>query len=472
MRTFPKILALALAALLVAPSFSQAATPTPLPTPGSIGPSCTIDTVAGNGTAASGADGIAASSSSMNNTRGVAADSLGGFYFSDSNSNRVRYVDPSGIVHHFAGSVSGSAGYAGDAGQAAQAYLSNPGPLILASDGSLFICDTGNNVVRRVNPSGVISTFAGNGATAYSSAEEGAPAINAHLNSVAGLALDGAGSLFVSDTNNHRVRKVDGSGNITTYAGNGTGAYAGDNGPATAASLFNPNGLFIDAGGNLYIADVNNQRVREVFASNGSITTVAGTGTAGFSGDGGPPLLAQLNNPKAVAVDASGHLVIADAVNNRLRALDSFGNISTVAGEGSSLGDGGPAISAQFNEIREMNRDPFGNLYLCDRYQNRIRKITACNPAPTATPTFTFTRTKTASPTPTRSPTATRTPSSTATRTATLTRTYTFSPTLSPTPCSSKSTKPFFLRICISRISPTSCPAGLFTGSSPMACTP
>ncbi len=275
---------------------------------------------------------------------------------------------------------------------ATSAQLAAPSGIALDASGNLFIADSGNNRVRMINPKGVITTVAGNG-TAGFSGDSGA-ATSAQLNGPVGVAVDAAGNLYIADVTNYLVRKVS-NGVITTVAGNGTGGFSGDGGPATSAQIYNPyelkvdaiNNLCVDAAGNLYIADSGNNRVREVTPA-GVITTVAGTGTGGFSGDGGPATSAQLHGPTGVTVDAAGNLFIADSANHRVRKVTPTGVISTVAGNGNVIffngtfptfgfgGDGIPATLAQLYYPNGVTVDAAGNLYIADSGNNRVRKVT------------------------------------------------------------------------------------------------
>jgi len=250
---------------------------------------------------------------------------------------------------------------------------------------------------------GTITTVAGNGTYGFSG--DGGPATNAALRAPYGVAVDTSGNLFIADTRNHRVRKVDASGTITTVAGNGIRGFSGDGGPATSATLNEASGVAVDTSGNLFIADMSNNRVRKVDAS-GTITTVAGNGTRGFFGDGGPATSATLYEPSGVAVDTSGNLFIADMWNNRVRKVDAFGLITTVAGSGqadistggvpyplacpsplgllcvpyvavSLLGDGGPAVAARLSAPTSVTIDDAGNLFIADTRHYRIRKVDA-----------------------------------------------------------------------------------------------
>jgi sugar lactone lactonase YvrE len=248
--------------------------------------------------------------------------------------------------------------------------------------GILYIADTGNQRIRKVAAgSGIISTVAGNGTVGFSG--DGGPATAAALAAYpSGVALDTAGNLYIADGNNSRIRKVDGSGIITTVAGNGASGFSGDSGPATAASLDFPQGVALDTAGNLYIGDSN--RIRKVATGSGIISTVAGHGTfTGFSGDGGPATAATLFGPQRVGLDVAGNLYIADYFNNRIRRVAAgSGIISTVAGigpvgsNGSFSGDGGAATAAALAVPNGVALDASGNLYIAD--SGRVRAVFAC----------------------------------------------------------------------------------------------
>ena len=225
----------------------------------------------------------------------------------------------------------GVQGYSGDGGAATNASLSYPSGVAVDASGNLFIADYYNNRIRQVDSSGLITTVAGNGTAAYSG--DGGPATNASLSYPSDLALDANGNLFIADTQNSVIRQVDTNGLITTVAGNGTAAYSGDGGVATNASLSYPSGVAVDASGDLFIADRNNHCIRQV-DTNGLITTVAGDGAQGYSGDGAAATNANLSYPSGVAVDASGNLLIADTGNQCIRQVDTNGLITTVAGNG------------------------------------------------------------------------------------------------------------------------------------------
>src|SRR5204863_478114 len=227
--------------------------------------------------------------------------------------------------------------------------------------------DLGNERIRKIaGATGVITTVAGNGVLGF--AGDGGAATNASLNSPASVAQDASGNLYIAEYANHRIRKVTAAtGIITTVAGNGINTFAGDGGAATSASLSHPNGVALDAGGNLYIADLGNERIRKVAAATGIITTVAGNGVISFAGDGGAATSASLTRPTGVALDASGNLYIADNVNHRIRKVDAAtGIITTMAGNGNPTfaGDGGAATSASVYVPTGVALDASGNLYI------------------------------------------------------------------------------------------------------------
>jgi len=329
-----------------------------------------ITTLAGGGILPIG-DGGLATAAQFANPLGLALGS-GNLYAADRGNNRVRRVDlATGTITTFAGN--GEAGSAGDGGPATAAQLNNPFGVALDSV-SLYIGEPAGNRVRRVDlATGIITTFAGTGVAGFSG--DGGPATSAQINTPRHIAVD-ARYLYIADNANNRVRRVDlATGIITTLAGTGVQGFSGDGGPATAAQLSGPNGLALDSR-NLYLVDTGNYRVRRVELATGTITTVAGTGAPGFSGDGGPATAAQINNPFGVAVD-SGNLYIGDYGNNRVRRVDlATGTITTFAGTGVAGfgGDGGPATAAQIAGPIAFALDS-GNLYIADRNNNRVRRV-------------------------------------------------------------------------------------------------
>jgi trimeric autotransporter adhesin len=331
-----------------------------------------ITTIAGNNTAGYSGDGGAATAAELYDPRCVAVDGSGNVYIADAYNNRIRKVDPSGVISTFAGN--GTAGYSGDGGAATAAELSYPRGVAVDGSGNVYIADQNNNRVRKVAPSGFISTFAGNGTAGYSG--DGGAATAAKLYYPTGVAVDGSGNVYIADYFNHRIRKVDPSGVISTIAGNSNVGYSGDGGAATAAKLYYPLGVAVDGSGNVYIADEDNHRIRKVNPL-GIISTIAGNGTVGYSGDGGAATAAELDDPTGVAVDGSGNVYIADQANSVIRKVDLSGVISTFAGNGTFgySGDGGVAIAAQLNHPAGVAVDGSGNVYIADYYNNRIRKV-------------------------------------------------------------------------------------------------
>lgn len=285
-----------------------------------------ITTIAGTGVAGFSGDGGAATSAQLDTPTGIAIDANGNLYIADSHNQRIREVS-AGKITTIAGT--GVAGYSGDGSAATSAQLDLPGAVAVDANGNVYIADTNNQRVRKVS-GGNITTVAGTGEQNYTG--DGGAATSASLDSPAGVAVDSAGNLYISDRHNHRIREVSVSGMITTLAGSGTptfaGGFGGDGAAATAASLASPTGISVDTNGDVYIADSKNQRVRQI--SNGSINTVAGTGEQGFAGDSGPAVSAVLDTPRAAATDASGNLAIADTFNQRIRSAElptiSFGN--------------------------------------------------------------------------------------------------------------------------------------------------
>ncbi len=303
---------------------------------------------------------------------GVAVDSAGNLYIADLQANRVRRVDASGIITTVAGT--GVGGYSGDNGPAVAAQLDFPTGVAVDSAGNLYIADLGNRCIRRVDARGMITTAAGTGVDGFSG--DNGPAIQAQLSRTTGVALDNAGNLYIADFDNHRIRRVDARGMITTAAGTGVDGFSGDNGPAVSARLHGPSGVALDNAGNLYFADSYNHRIRRVDTS-GTITTVAGTGVGGFSGDNGPAVSARLHGPSGVALDNAGNLYFADSYNHRIRRVGTSGTITTVIGTGvrGFSGDNGPAVQAQLNFPDGMVLDGAGNLYIADSDNHRIRRV-------------------------------------------------------------------------------------------------
>ena len=347
--------------------------------------------MAGDGTRGYAGDGGLATSASLEFPRSVAVDASGNIYIADSFNNRIRVVTKStGIITTVAGNGTGA--YARDGGLATSASLY---ALCVAVDasGNIYIADSFNNRIRLVTKStGIITTVAGDGTRGYTG--DGGLATSAGLNAPLGFAVDASGNIYIADTNNDRIRLVTKStGIITTVAGDGSFGDYGDGGLATSARLSYPNGVAVDASGNIYIADSYYHRIRVVTKSTGIITTVAGDGSFDYNGDGGLATSAGLYYPYGVAVDASGNIYIADSEFNRIRLVTkSTGIITTVAGGGSLdyTGDGGLATSAGLFGPTGVAVDASGNIYIADYYNHRIRLVTpkasAASLAPSLSP--------------------------------------------------------------------------------------
>ena len=343
----------------------------------------------------------------------IVFDSQGNLYFAETNNHVIREVTPAGGLTTVAGT--GVQGFSGDGGLATSAELDSPAGLALDSAGNFYIADTHNQRIRKITlAAGLIATVAGTGVAGF--AGDGGPAAAALLDHPTALALDSAGNLYIADTGNQRIRKLTAAtGAITTVAGDGVEGFSGDNGPATAASIDSPAGIALDSAGNLYLADTHNQRIRRVAALTGAITTVAGAGAATnapqpFAGDNGPATSATLALPRGLAFDTAGDLYIADSANHRIRVVSaSTAKIATVAGQGTETfaGDGAPAIDASLDSPRAVALSPADLLTLADTGNARVRQLDALptpgpdihtiagagaaavstNPTPTPTPT-------------------------------------------------------------------------------------
>jgi RHS repeat-associated protein len=329
-----------------------------------------ITTVAGNGTYGDSGDGGPATQAQLAPI-GMAVSADGSLYIADIINNRIRRMEPDGRLTTAAGN--GSAGYSGDGGPATQAQLAAPRGVAVGPNNDLYIADYDNNRVRRVGLDGRVNTVAGNGTVGNSG--DGGAAILAQLAMPMGVAVGPDGSLYIADTYNHRIRRVDPNGIMTTVAGNGTYGRKGDGGPATAGQLTAPAGVAVGADGSLYIAEKeDNTRVRRV-GPDGIMTTVAGNGLYGYGGDGGPAIQAQLQEPRGVALGRDGSLYIVDTGNHRIRWVGPDGIITTVAGTHISGygGDGGPATAAVLSFPQGVAVAPDGSLYIADSF--RVRRV-------------------------------------------------------------------------------------------------
>src|ERR1019366_5909839 len=336
-------------------------------------PNTIITTVAGNGANTYAGDGGQATNASVGNAPGVAAAPNGSFLIADRFNNRIRQVNTNGIIITVAGT--NNIGFAGDGGAANLARLNRPYGVALDLWGNYSVADTGNNRILKVDTNGVISTVAGSGTAGFDG--DGAAATNTALNAPSGVAVDAAGNLFIADYGNNRVRKVDAAGVISTIAGTNSAGFAGDGGLAVNSKLSSPQGVAVDSTGNLFIADYGNNRIRRVDAS-GNITTFAGTNSSGYLGDGGAATNTRLNLPTGVAVDPSGYVMIADCNNNRIRQVSPSGIISTVAGNGSTAysGDGDAPTNASLYQPFGLTVEAAGSLLIADQNHSRIRRVT------------------------------------------------------------------------------------------------
>ena len=336
----------------------------------------TLKTVAGDGGEQLG-DGGPATKAGLCGPTDVALDADGNMYISDTGDYcngpggaTVRKVDKSGIITTFAGT--GEYGFSGDGGPATKARLYSPSAVAVDREGNLFISDESNSRIRKVNKDGIITTFAGTGEEGHSG--DRGPATSAKLTDTGGIAFDDRGNLYLADE--FSVRKINRSGTITTVAGTGQAGFSGDGGPATEAR-FEANDLALDREGNMYIADTENNRIRKV-DKDGIIHTIAGTGKEGYSGDGGPATKAALNLPTGIALDGEGNLFIACHHNSRVRKVDKDGTITTVAGTG-QMGfnrEKGSARKVMLNQPWDVYfDDESGDLYIADAFNSRIRAV-------------------------------------------------------------------------------------------------
>ena len=339
--------------------------------PGSAGAGGIISSIEGIGVLGFAGDGGPAKMAEMNVPRGICADSSGNLYIADWANNRVRKINSGGTISTISGS--GILSYSGDGGAATKAQLNAPGAVAVDASGNIYIADTGNNVVRQVTPKGVISTFAGTGTAGFSG--DGSAASKAQLNAPQGLAVDTAGNVYIADAGNFRVRVVGTNGNISTFAGSGSQGYTGDGGQATGAKFYLPGAVATDKSGNVYIADFQACVVREVVAS-GIISTVAGNGGCGFSGDGGPATAALLYEPSSVGLDPSGNLYITTLGDNRVRMVSTNGVITTIAGNGADgyTGESVPALSSKLAAPNGVVADASGNVYI-SMAGNRVMQV-------------------------------------------------------------------------------------------------
>lgn len=353
----------------------------------------TITTFAGTGTPGYSGDGGQAADAQIYFPMEIAVDQAGNVYFAEYGSHRIRRVSKAdGTISTFAGT--GVAGFSGDGGQATAAQLTNPSGVAFDGAGNLLIADRWNHRLRKVDVStGVITTVAGTGVAG--TAGDGGPASAAELYHPYGVAVDGAGNVFITEQVSNRVRRIDAAtGLVSTFAGNGDTGYSGDGGPATAATMQTPYAVEADAAGNVYIADLYNHVVRRVDAATGIISTFAGTGAAGAGADSVLATESAMNFPIGLALDAAGNLLVSEYNNARVRSVSAAtGIVTTIAGVGTQgfSGDGGAATLAQFNIPYGLAVNGSGDLFVADLGNSRIRKVAAGTAAPVDGPPYTLT---------------------------------------------------------------------------------
>jgi hypothetical protein len=325
-----------------------------------------INTIAGNGSYAFGGDGGPATLASFNSNEGIAVDTTGNLYIADYYNARIRLVNTTGIINTFAGN--GMLGNDGDGGPATAAKVGTPWS-VAGTNAGIGICEN-DNYIRLVNPANIINVIAGNGMPATTG--DGGPAINAQVQSPITITADPAGNIYFANDFS-RIRKINTLGIISTVVGTGVAGFSGDGGLATLAQISAPRGIAVDDAGNIYISDYDSSRIRKVDPS-GIINTIAGTGVAGFSGDGGPAALAKIHHPTGIVVDGAGNVYFSDYHNYRIRKIDLSGIITTVAGSGTPgfSGDGGPALLANMYP-GPLALDKEGNIIESDIA--RVRKI-------------------------------------------------------------------------------------------------
>lgn len=340
-------------------------------------PTFTLSAVAGNNKAGFSGDGGPATQAQLNNPAGVEVDAAGAIYIADYRNARIRKVSPDGTITTIAGDGQPyNFASPGDGGPATKAQLRSPYGVGVDKKGIVYVADQQGHRVRKIALDGTITSIAGDGVRGFTG--DGGPAEKARVAGVNDVAFDSKGFIYIADTGNNRVRRIAPDGIITTFAGSGEKGFDGDGGPATQAKTGAPAALFVDAKDNVYYCDFTNHAVRKV-TPEGIITTLAGTGTGGFNGDGIEATKAQLREPCGVAVDAAGRVYVSDSRNSRIRVIRLSGIIDTVAGNGymGYVGDGGPATEGRIRVPDIIDIDAKGNLYLAEFRNNLIRKLVA-----------------------------------------------------------------------------------------------
>ena len=349
-----------------------------------------ISTYAGIGMSSGYAgDGGPATDAVLTSPSDIAIDPLGNLLIADFVNNVIRKVDTFGIITTVAGTgfgagTAGAGGFSGDNGPATLAKLNGPFALALDAAGNLIFADGYNHVVRKVTPAGIISTIAGNPSSAGYFGD-GGPASASKINNPVGIAIDKAGNIFIADDHNNVIRKIDNSGTISTVVGNNTVGFGGDGGPASSAQLNLPIGIAFDTAGNLFIADARNNAIRKV-STLGIISTVVGGNTPGYTGDNGPAAMAKVDSPQRISFDDSNHMYISDFYNNVVRKVNATtGIITTVAGNGYGAGSAGTigdfggddsvATNARIRLPHGVAFDKYHRMYICDRGNSVIRRV-------------------------------------------------------------------------------------------------
>ncbi|MBN8641152.1 MAG: T9SS type A sorting domain-containing protein [Flavobacteriales bacterium] len=333
----------------------------------------TITTIAGTGLSTYNGDGLSATATNLGNVGIMTFNNNGELLFPDSSKNLIRKVHTNGVITTIAGTQ--SSGYNGENILAINADLYTPNAVVVDGFGNIFFSELGNCRVRKIDTNGIITTIAGNG-ECVSSGDFGL-AVQARIRYPQSISIDSGGNIYICESVTHKVRKIDTSGIITTIAGTGIAGYNGDGILATNAQISQPGGVVVDPQGNIFFSEHFGQRIRKI-DTNGIISTVAGTGIAGFNGNNIQANTAQINRPTGIRIDAQGNLYFADSYNNRIRKINTNGVITTIAGMGLQgyTGDGGSALSAMLNTPSDLLFALDGSMYISDNFNYRIRKVT------------------------------------------------------------------------------------------------
>lgn len=339
----------------------------------------TIVTIAGNGTLGYSGDGGPATTATLRYPWCLTIDAQSNIYFTDCSNSCVRKIDTAGIITTVAGT--GVSGSSGDGGPATAAKFNGPTGIAVDKFGNIYIAENAGHRIRKINSSGIISTYAGTGISGYSG--DGGAATNAQINNATEIAVDTFGNVYFPDQTENVIRSINTAGIINTIVGTGVGGYSGDGGAATLAQIQKPNDVFVDYYGNIFFTEYTNNTVRKVNTS-GIVNTIAGMGTSGFSGDGGAATSALLFHPAGIDVNAAGDVFICDQDNNRVRKISVSGIITTIAGTGIGgySGDNGPATAAQVKRPNKLIHDLDGNIIIADIDNDRVRAIINPNHIP------------------------------------------------------------------------------------------